>query len=952
MNTINEGILSTIGRTPLIELKKVCADFPLRLYAKLEMFNPGGSIKDRPASRIILDALENGDLKPGATVIESSSGNMAIGLAQLCRYYDLNLVVVVDPKINRHTLNILKAFGVRIEKVETPDEHGNYLSGRLQRVQDLLDMIPNSYWPNQYANKANPHAHHQTMAEIVESMDNPPDYLFASTSTCGTIMGCAEYVRSQNLHTKMVAVDALGSVIFGSSAAERLVPGHGAGRSSKLLNKDFIDHVVHINDKECVGGCHRLLNKEAILAGGSSGAVIAAVEKLRSQIPDGSSCALILPDNGERYLDTIYNDEWIKAHFEKSECSIAVKGRAQEVEVDAEESDDLQKIAIIGGGPKGMYGFERLAAQFKAHLVEHKVEIHVYNKTAHFGAGDIYQPNQPEYLLMNNPIGDVNMWIDEQPRPVVPEPLSLTEWLQKKKNRTVIEKEYASRALVGEYLEDGFNAIANHLPEGVRGSYFQGEVIDLEKENEDECYSIHVKTARGDVQKMPHQYDQVLLATGHPKNKLTEEEKEYQQFAQQNEGTGFVPFIYPVNSELQEVAAGSSVAVKGIGLTFVDAVLALTEGRGGTFEREGDSLKYVSSGKEPKVMYPFSRSGLPMIPRGPAPQNPTPLKFFTKKAFSRLKADLHGAKLDFKAHILPVLYQEMNVAFYDVQLKKYEYKVDLQDCETYAEIEHHIERFHQQHPDIQRFDPVLFLSHLDGPDFLHADSFHAKIKEYLEFFLAEAKKGELHSPWAAASAVWRKATPVFGDLYAFGGLEPESQAYVDSRFRRLLNRVTFGPPIESSEKILALIKAGMLNFRMAQNPSLQTSEDDHTFVLYSEDLDESVATNYLIDARIANVSIDENQSLLYKNLQQRGLITLFKNEAQNHVYQPGCAAISREGFTVDESGNPNPSIACTGTPTEGVTFDNDALSRNRNNFVSDWAAMVRKSHRVPSPIKS
>ena len=149
MSTGNKGILSTIGQTPLVKLERVYDAFPLQLYAKLEMFNPGGSIKDRPAFKMVTDALENGTLQPGDTVIESSSGNMAIGLAQVCRYHGLNLIVVVDPKINRHTYNILQTYGARIEKVNTPDEDGNYLNARLQRVNALLEEIPGSYRPNQ-----------------------------------------------------------------------------------------------------------------------------------------------------------------------------------------------------------------------------------------------------------------------------------------------------------------------------------------------------------------------------------------------------------------------------------------------------------------------------------------------------------------------------------------------------------------------------------------------------------------------------------------------------------------------------------------------------------------------------------------------------------------------------------------------------------------------------------
>lgn len=310
------GILSTIGNTPLVVLNKLYPTISSTFYAKLEMLNPGGSTKDRTAILMLSNALEEGKLDHNSTVIESSSGNMAIGLAQVCRYMDLNLIVVTDPKINQRTLDLLQASGAQIERVTEADSSGNYLENRLKRVRELRDSIPNSYWPNQYSNDLNPEAHYQTMKEIVEACPAPPDYILAATSTCGTIMGCARYVREHNLKTKVVAVDAVGSVIFGTSKGKRLIPGHGAGRKSDLLDESFIDHVFHMTDIDCVVGCRRLLQRESILAGGSAGAVVMAAEKMQSLIPKNSSCVMIFSDSGERYLDTIFNDSWVVNTFD------------------------------------------------------------------------------------------------------------------------------------------------------------------------------------------------------------------------------------------------------------------------------------------------------------------------------------------------------------------------------------------------------------------------------------------------------------------------------------------------------------------------------------------------------------------------------------------------------------------------------------------------------------
>jgi cysteine synthase A len=193
---------------------------------------------------------------------------------------------------------------------------GEYLPVRLRRVQHLVATTPHAFSPNQYVNPLNPRAHEVTMREIAEALHGQVDYLFCATSTTGTLSGCSTYVREHGLPTKIVAVDAVGSVLFGDQQAGlRLIPGHGASVRPELFDPSAADKVVHVTDLECVVGCRRLTLLEAILAGGSSGAVVAALEKMSNIIPDGANCVLILPDGGDRYLDTIYSDSWVSEHF-------------------------------------------------------------------------------------------------------------------------------------------------------------------------------------------------------------------------------------------------------------------------------------------------------------------------------------------------------------------------------------------------------------------------------------------------------------------------------------------------------------------------------------------------------------------------------------------------------------------------------------------------------------
>lgn len=333
---MNIGILSTIGQTPLIELTRVLEEVPVRLFAKLEAFNPGGSSKDRPASFIIRQGIANGTIGPDTVVIESSSGNMGIGLAQACAYYGLRFICVIDPKTTLQNRQILRTYGAELDLVTQPDPRtGEFLQARIDRVRALRYKYPSSFWPNQYANEHNAQAHHQTMKEIITELNGDVDYLFVSTSTCGTLRGCREQIREQKLKTKVVAVDALGSLIFGGEKAKRLIPGHGAAVRPKLFLSGMADQVVHVSDLDCVTGCRHLVRHEAILAGGSSGGVLMAIEKIKHELPAGASCVLILPDRGERYLDTIYSNEWVREHFGDVEY-LWNPERVQECEMETE----------------------------------------------------------------------------------------------------------------------------------------------------------------------------------------------------------------------------------------------------------------------------------------------------------------------------------------------------------------------------------------------------------------------------------------------------------------------------------------------------------------------------------------------------------------------------------------------------------------------------------------
>ncbi|CAH1197623.1 N-(2-amino-2-carboxyethyl)-L-glutamate synthase [Paenibacillus plantiphilus] len=307
------SIIQCIGGTPLVHLSRLFSTAGVNVYAKLEMMNPGGSMKDRPARYMIEQGLEQGIIGKDSHLIESTSGNLGVGLAMVAKIKGLKLTCVVDPKITRTNLEMIRLYGAEIEMVTEQDAQGGYLHTRIKRVAEMLQADPNGYWINQYANEMNWKAHYYGAGEeIVCQMPAPVDYLVCAVSTTGSIMGLSRRLRERYPRVKIIAVDAAGSVIFGGRAGAREIPGIGASRVPELLNREEIDEVIYVRDRESVDGCHQLLHAEGIFGGGSSGSIIAAIHKLVANIARPATIVTVLPDRGDRYMDSVYDQSWVQ----------------------------------------------------------------------------------------------------------------------------------------------------------------------------------------------------------------------------------------------------------------------------------------------------------------------------------------------------------------------------------------------------------------------------------------------------------------------------------------------------------------------------------------------------------------------------------------------------------------------------------------------------------------
>lgn len=310
------SVLGAIGSTPLVRLDRIGLP-DVTVFAKLEGLNPGGSMKDRPALRMLVAATLAGELAPGGVVVESSSGNLGCALAQACAVLGHQLIVVVDELTNADTIRRIEALGGRVDVVRsTPGDRTPLLERRIDRVRELVGSLPGAYWPSQYSNTNNPAAHTiGTMREIDEALGGEVDVVVLPTSTTGTLRGCAEYLSEHGRDTRIVAVDAVGSALFGGTSGRRLIPGIGAGVASALSKEARYDDLVRVTDLDSIVAVRRLARREGVLAGGSSGAVLAALGGLAPTLPPGARCAVVLADTGAPYLSTLFDDEWVEQHL-------------------------------------------------------------------------------------------------------------------------------------------------------------------------------------------------------------------------------------------------------------------------------------------------------------------------------------------------------------------------------------------------------------------------------------------------------------------------------------------------------------------------------------------------------------------------------------------------------------------------------------------------------------
>jgi cystathionine beta-synthase len=401
---VYDSIIETIGNTPLIKLKKTVADLPCKVYAKVEFFNPGNSIKDRMALKMLEVAEAEGKIKPGGTIIEGTSGNTGMGLALAAIQKGYRCIFTTTDKQSKEKVDILKALGAEVIVCPTnvdPEDPRSYYSVSKR----LATEVPNSWYVNQYDNLANREAHYeQTGPEIWHQTEGKITHLVVATGTGGTITGTGKYLKEKNPNIKVWAIDSYGSLLtkwFNTGEIDMkevhpyITEGIGEDFVPANYDRDVIDHFEKVTDKDGAVMARRIAKEEGIFVGYSAGSALSGLKQLKNQLTKDDVVVVIFHDHGSRYVGKVYNDEWMldRGFLEVNTVQDLIGGLGRRRLITIEESEpvhqamelmqqyDIEQIPVLSNGTitgsisrNGLFKKLMLDVQLKNELVRNVLE--------------------------------------------------------------------------------------------------------------------------------------------------------------------------------------------------------------------------------------------------------------------------------------------------------------------------------------------------------------------------------------------------------------------------------------------------------------------------------------------------------------------------------------------------------------------------------------------------
>ncbi|MEO6916461.1 MAG: pyridoxal-phosphate dependent enzyme [Chitinophagaceae bacterium] len=401
---VKENILGTLGNTPMIRLNKITRDFPCTVYAKVEYFNPGNSIKDRMAIKMIEVAEAEGKLKPGGTIIEGTSGNTGMGLALGAIVKGYKCIFVTTDKQSKEKADILKALGAEVIVCPTnvePDDARSYYSVAAR----LAKEVPNSFHCNQYDNLANRQAHYEsTGPEIWEQTDGKITHLVVATGTGGTLTGTAAYLKEKNPLVQIWAIDPYGSLLTkyfktGEIDNHQVHPyvSEGFGEDFVPMNYDMtlVDHFEQVTDKDGAVMARKITREEGIFVGYSSGSAFQGLLQLKSRLKPSDIVVIIFPDHGSRYVGKVYNDQWMmeRGFLDVKTLKDIVSGRAAKPLIMVESRQTVSEVIDL----MKSHNIESMPVFEKGTMVGSISESGLFQKMLHDGE-DIKQQKVQEVI--------------------------------------------------------------------------------------------------------------------------------------------------------------------------------------------------------------------------------------------------------------------------------------------------------------------------------------------------------------------------------------------------------------------------------------------------------------------------------------------------------------------------------------------------------------------------
>ncbi|MHA7128726.1 FAD/NAD(P)-binding protein [Algoriphagus namhaensis] len=562
-------------------------------------------------------------------------------------------------------------------------------------------------------------------------------------------------------------------------------------------------------------------------------------------------------------------------------------------------------LAIVGFGPKGLYTLATLQHVLMHHELEIPITVHLFDDSGAMASGPNFDPDQPEFLLINQPIGKINAWKSEEQK--WGERLSFRDWVETHRviKRIPSPVDYASRALVGLYLRDCLGQIVESLPLEIELKVFRAKVTGS-KLNQEGKVTLELEHGPANPAMT---YDQVMLTTGHS--------FEPHALIGSGESTNLITCIYPVEQKLNCIQPTDRVVIAGLGLTFVDAVLSLSEGQGGRFdEKSEEHMVYLPSGQEPGQILAYSRSGLPMIPRRPLEGENSRLSSSTKSEIKAL-VQKHGT-IDFEKEVLPLLKKEMKAAWEGASNTK------------------------AQSSNSRAFDFQNLFAPISHRQIQDLDCYARRMNELLAHYEKDLKSSS--SPIREVSAVWSEVLSSLTEAYNFGGFNADSIQTFQLDYLGRLNQISYGPPLISMRKIRCLAEHGLLKFIPGSGLKIEESKEK-TFLLSYSHSSEQLECSHLIQATIPKNDFPGKEGSLFYSLWKSGLARFFQRDSIRFPWPE----INDQGNLISKNGNPVPQLSLYGTPTEGMTLDNDSLSRTRNDLATLWVRAILTKLRTFQP---